>query len=187
MLLGTVISPTDAVATTSIFKELGVSETLTTIIEGEALFNDGVAVVLYSSIISAFMSGTINLSEIAIEMLLSILVGTFIGLLFGYLTNKIFLLTKDKFVQVILTVVVTYGCYQVATQIGGSGIVSVAITGLMVGNFIRKTQTREVVEAFDLVWDFTSFIVTSVSFVLIGIYLDLSMLLGIFGLFHYQC
>ncbi|MGB9758265.1 MAG: cation:proton antiporter [Thermoproteota archaeon] len=178
LLLGAVISPTDAVATTSVFKELGVSETLTTIIEGEALFNDGVAVVLYSSIISAFMSGTINLSEIAIEILLSILVGTLIGLLFGYLTNKIFLLTKDKFVQVILTVVATYGCYQVATQFGGSGIVSVAITGLTVGNFIHKTQTKEIAEVFDLVWDFTSFIVTSASFVLIGIYLDLSMLFG---------
>ncbi|MCI4439422.1 sodium:proton antiporter [archaeon] len=176
LLLGVIISPTDAVATVSVFKELGVSETLTTIVEGEALFNDGVAVVLYSSIISAFTYGTINLSEIAIGILLSILVGTLIGLLFGYLTNKIFLLTKDKFVQAILTIVATYGCYQVATQLGGSGIVSVAITGLAVGNFIHKTQTKEISEAFDLVWDFTSFIVTSVSFVLIGIYLDISTL-----------
>jgi len=174
--LGVIISPTDAVATVSVFKELGVSETLTTIVEGEALFNDGVAVVLYSSIISAFTYGTINLSEIAMGILLSILVGTLIGLLFGYLTNKIFLLTKDKFVQAILTIVATYGCYQVATQLGGSGIVSVAITGLAVGNFIHKTQTKEISEAFDLVWDFTSFIVTSVSFVLIGIYLDISTL-----------
>ena len=61
MLLGAILSPTDAVAVISILKKLGFSKRLTLIIEEEALFNDGVAVVAYSAILTAIIGDIFNL------------------------------------------------------------------------------------------------------------------------------
>jgi CPA1 family monovalent cation:H+ antiporter len=74
-ILGSIISPTDAVAVISILKRLGAPTRLTVIIEGETLFNDGVAVVLYSGITAAILTGVFNPFIAVIGMILSIVMG----------------------------------------------------------------------------------------------------------------
>ena len=52
LLIGASLSATDPVSVTALFRELGVDERLTTLMEGESLFNDGMAVVAFSFLVS---------------------------------------------------------------------------------------------------------------------------------------
>ena len=59
-VLGTAVGPTDAAAATSVARRLGLPRRLLTILEGEALFNDGAALVLYATAVTAATSGTFS-------------------------------------------------------------------------------------------------------------------------------
>jgi len=84
---------------------------------------------------------------------------------------------EDKFTQIIVTFIAAYSSYQLASYLNGSGIVSTTIAGLVIGNFIHKTQKKENLEAISLMWDFVSFIITSISFTLVGVYIEIPLLL----------
>ena len=60
--LGAIVAPTDAIAATSVFRRLGVPRIVTTLIEGESLFNDATALIAYRAAVVAVISGTFVLS-----------------------------------------------------------------------------------------------------------------------------
>jgi len=183
LLLGAIISPTDPIAVISSLRTLGVSRRLTLIIEGESLFNDGVAVVMYTTIITALISGVFDWADVVGGMIFSILAGGVIGGLIGYITYRLLSALErlhgggdDDFIRIILTFITMYVSYQLAIFLNGSGIISVAIAGLIMGNFLSKTIPQRSLENLDMVWDFVAFIATSVSFILIGTNLSLYLL-----------
>lgn len=173
-ILGSIISPTDAVAVISILKRLGAPTRLTVIIEGETLFNDGVAVVLYSAITAAVLTGVFNPFIAVIGMILSIVMGAIVGGVVGYIVYRLMMVIDDNFVRILLSLLAAYGSYQIATGLNGSGYTSVAVAGIIIGSYVQIPQ-REV-ENLDMIWQFISFIVSSTSFVLIGIYVLPSLL-----------
>ncbi len=86
------MSATDPISVLSIFKSLGVTKKLTTIIEGESLFNDGIAVVLFT-IASVYLLDYINmgwagLGEGTLLFLKFALGGLIIGAAFGLLASR---------------------------------------------------------------------------------------------------
>jgi monovalent cation:H+ antiporter, CPA1 family len=170
LLIGASLSATDPVSVTALFRELGVGKRLTTLMEGESLFNDGMAVVAFGFLI-AFSQGTANLTFQAIftQLLLVVGIGLGTGGLIGfgisYLTQRFDL----PLVEQSLTLVVAYGTYLITEELGGSGVIAVVITGLILGNFGSligmNPRTRIIVSEF---WGFLAFFVNSIVFLLIG-------------------
>jgi CPA1 family monovalent cation:H+ antiporter len=176
LLLGAIIAPTDAVAVIAILKKAGAAKRLTVIIEGEALFNDGVAVVMYTTILSVIVSGVaFSLARFAVTTLLSIVAGTVVGLVVGYAVYRLIAITRDRFTQMILIFLAAYGSYQLAAFFSGSGIISVVITGLILGNYLPRKIPQRNVDDIETFWEFLAFIVTSVSFILIGLDLHITL------------
>jgi CPA1 family monovalent cation:H+ antiporter len=176
MLLGAIIAPTDAVAVIAILKKSGAAKRLTVIIEGEALFNDGVAVVMYTTILSVIVSGvTFSLARFAVTTLLSIIAGAAVGIAVGYAVYRLIPFTRDRFTQMILIFLAAYGSYQLAVFFSGSGIISVVITGLILGNYLPRKIPQRNVDDIETFWEFLAFIVTSVSFILIGLDLHITL------------
>jgi CPA1 family monovalent cation:H+ antiporter len=176
MLLGSIIAPTDAVAVIAILKKSGAAKRLTVIIEGEALFNDGVAVVMYTTILSVIVSGvTFSLARFAVTTLLSIIAGAAVGIAVGYAVYRLIPFTRDRFTQMILIFLAAYGSYQLAAFFSGSGIISVVITGLILGNYLPRKIPQRNVDDIETFWEFLAFIVTSVSFILIGLDLHITL------------
>lgn len=170
LLIGASLSATDPVSVTALFRELGVGKRLTTLMEGESLFNDGMAVVAFGFLI-AFSQGTANLTFQAVSTQLVLVIGIglgtggIFGFGFSYLTQRFDL----PLVEQSLTLVIAYGTYLITEELGGSGVIAVVTTGLILGNFGSligmNPRTRIIVSEF---WEFLAFFVNSIVFLLIG-------------------
>ncbi len=170
LLIGASLAATDPVSVTALFRELGVDKRLTTLMEGESLFNDGMAVVAFGVLV-AFAQGNAILSiqpiisQVVMVVGIGLGTGALVGFGISYLTQRFDL----PLVEQSLTLVAAYGSYLIAEKFGGSGVMGVVTTGLILGNFGSRIgmnpRTRVIVSEF---WEFLSFFVNSIVFLLIG-------------------
>jgi monovalent cation:H+ antiporter, CPA1 family len=170
LLVGASLSSTDPVAVTALFRELGVDKRLTTLMEGESLFNDGVTVVAFNLLLGIALGFeqfdvSVTISRFALFIGLGLSVGGVIGFGLSFLTQRF----DIPLVEQSLTLVAAYGTYIVAEELGGSGVIAVVITGMILGNFGSRMgmnpRTRLIVSEF---WEFLAFFVNSIVFLLIG-------------------
>jgi CPA1 family monovalent cation:H+ antiporter len=156
LLVGASLSATDPVSVIALFRELGVGDRPTTLLEGESLFNDGVAVVAFGLLVGIPLGlQTFELRGTLLEFLvfvgIGIGVGGFIGFGISYLTQRFDL----PLVEQSLTLVSAYGTYLVTEELGGSGVIGVVTVGLILGNFGSRIgmnpRTRVIVSEF---WEF---------------------------------
>ncbi len=170
LLVGAGLSATDPVSVVALFRELGVDKRLTTLMEGESLFNDGVAVVAYNLLLGIALGVEqfeipVTISRFLVFVGIGLSIGGLIGFGISYLTQRFDL----PLVEQSLTLVSAYGTYLVAEQLGGSGVIAVVTTGLILGNFGSRIgmspRTRLSVSEF---WEFVAFFVNSIVFLLIG-------------------
>jgi monovalent cation:H+ antiporter, CPA1 family len=169
-LVGASLSATDPVSVTALFRELGVPERLTTLMEGESLFNDGMAVVAFGLMVALSLGNAdLGVQPILVELFsvvgIGIAVGGLIGFGISYLTQRFDL----PLVEQSLTLVSAYGTYLITEDLGGSGVIGVVTVGLILGNFGSRIgmnpRTRIIVSEF---WEFLAFFVNSIVFLLIG-------------------
>ena len=187
LLVGASISATDPVSVIALFRELGVEKRLALLVEGESLFNDGIAIVAFSFLVG-FSLGT---DDVGIPILIArflafvgigVVVGSLIGFGVSYLTQPFDL----PLVEQSLTLVSAYGTYIIVEELGGSGVIGVVTMGLIFGNFGSQIgmqpSTRLAVTQF---WNFLAFFVNSIMFLLIGDqirFADLGTNLGVIGI-----
>ena len=173
LLGGSILAITDTVSVISVFKEVSVPSRLSTIVEGESLFNDGVALVIFSLILKA-NTGPLSILEGMQELFVVIAGGSLIGLSLGYLSAGLFVRTDDSLSGILLTVAVALGAFQLGQRFGVSGVVAVVIAGLMLGTVGLaggvQASTRLSLLSF---WESAAFIVNSFIFLLIGLEIDL--------------
>ncbi|MEL6136331.1 MAG: sodium:proton antiporter [Cyanobacteria bacterium J06628_6] len=170
LLVGASLSATDPVSVVALFRELGVKKRLTTLMEGESLFNDGVAVVAFNLLLGIALgieqfSPSVTIAQFLVFVGIGVSMGALIGFGISFLTQRFDL----PLVEQSLTLVSAYGTYIVAEELGGSGVIAVVTTGLILGNFGSRIgmnpRTRLVVSEF---WEFLAFFVNSIVFLLIG-------------------
>lgn len=183
MLLGAVITPTDPVSVLATFKEYGVDKELSTIVEGESVFNDGIGVVIYLLLLE-FITGHQMTMELAAQTFLwEVLAGALIGIALGYVTHIILGKIDDHLIEVLISLVLAYGVYLLAERLHCSGVVAVVFAGLIIGNYgtilSMSPKTRISLTHF---WEVVGFAANSLLFLLIGLALDSKALLGSFGI-----
>lgn len=170
LLIGASLSATDPVSVTALFRELGVVKRLSILMEGESLFNDGMAVVAFGFLVALPLGqAELAVRPVLVQLLVVVGVGLGVGCLIGfgisYLTQRFDL----PLVEQSLTLVSAYGSYIITEELGGSGVIGVVVTGLILGNFGSRIgmnpRTRIIVTEF---WEFIAFFVNSIVFLLIG-------------------
>jgi len=179
ILLGIILSPTDPVAVISAFRSVTVKKGFKLIVEGEALFNDGVAIIAYSLILVVINQGSITLPEFGRAALLSILGGVGLGVAGGYLIHFLIERSNDKFAEVLLGFLLSFGIYRLAEYLGGSGVIAVVMAGLIL-NYRMHKYGGFIVDSFNeyvSFWEFVAFVASSLAFIFIGLYLDPTLLI----------
>ncbi|CAN1213602.1 sodium:proton antiporter [Tumidithrix helvetica PCC 7403] len=177
MLVGVILAITDTVSVIAVFKEVPVPSRLSTIVEGESLFNDGVALVLFSLILKIHDTGTLTFAEGLQDFLLVIVGGTLVGLALGYLSAGLFVRSEESFSSILLTVAVALGAFQLAHLLHVSGVVAVVVAGLLVGTIGLTSHVSASIRLTLLsFWESAGFIVNSFIFLLIGLEVNLATL-----------
>ncbi len=125
-IFGALISPTDPIAVIRIFKELGVSKKLSTIVEAESLFNDGTGIIIFKIIVGLVASGVIDPKYAILEFVRLTFGGLVLGAFVGYLASRIIKNIDDRMIQISITTIVAYGGYILAENLSLSGVIAVA-------------------------------------------------------------
>jgi CPA1 family monovalent cation:H+ antiporter len=180
-LLAAILSPTDPVAVLSLFRQLHVDERLSAIIEGESLFNDGVAGSLYQTFLAVVLLWVHGEARGGIgawgEGLLLFVVeaggAVVLGLVCGWLISQTVRRIDEPLVETTMTIITAYGVYLQADLLHLSAIIAVIVAALVVGNYGRligmSERTRMAVDNF---WSVLAFLANALIFLLVGVQLN---------------
>lgn len=175
MLFGSLIAATDPISVLALFKEVGVPKRLAVLVEGESLFNDGTAVVIFGILLEAVRTGHLDVANGIGEFIVVSLGGAALGIALGYVVSKITERVDNPQIEITLTTVLAYGAFLIAEHLHLSGVIATVGAGLMIGNFGAEfgmsSRTRVALWSF---WEYLGFAVNSVVFLLIGIAVDVN-------------
>jgi CPA1 family monovalent cation:H+ antiporter len=175
-LFGVLISATDPVAVVAIFRQLGVPRRLLTIVEGESLLNDGVAIVLSAILLEAATGGSISVAAGVVDFLTVFVGGAVVGVVLGLLAACT-LPWLDRLPAVALSLAVAYGSFVLADAVlGFSGVLATAAAGMVLSGLGSSRASAEVREAWTQTWEALDYIANALLFLLIGLVLDPGLL-----------
>ncbi|MEU3981837.1 Na+/H+ antiporter [Streptomyces sp. NPDC026672] len=167
--LGALVAPPDPVAATAVAGRLGLPRRLVSILEGEGLFNDVTAIVLYHVAIAAVVSGEFSPWRAGLDLVLSAVVALVVGLVLGWGANRLMDLLEDPTLQIGLTLLVPYASYVLAEELHGSGVLAVLTTALFLSEYATDADDVMTRLAGHTFWDIVDTLVTGVAFGLIGL------------------
>ncbi|MEV8097940.1 Na+/H+ antiporter [Kitasatospora sp. NPDC085879] len=174
--LGALVSPPDPVAAVAVAGAVGLPRRLVAVLEGEGLFNDVTAIVIYSLAIEAVVSGHFSTADAALRLVLSAVVAVVVGIALGWLNTWLAARLDDPTQQVALNLLVPFAAYALAEEAHGSGVLAVVVCALYLAD--RAADADDV--SFRLVgnafWEIVEILITGVAFGLIG--LELSTVLA---------
>ncbi|MFI9821320.1 Na+/H+ antiporter [Streptomyces sp. NPDC052013] len=169
LALGALVAPPDPVAATAVAGKLGLPRRLVSILEGEGLFNDVTAIVLYHVAIAAAVSGTFSVWDAGLDLVLSAVVAVVIGLALGWGANKLMDVLGDPTLQIGLSLLVPYASYVLAEELHGSGVLAVLTTALFLMEYATDADDVMTRLAGHTFWDIVDTLVTGVAFGLVGL------------------
>lgn len=171
LVFGALISPTDPVAVLSILKQANVSKSLETKVAGESLFNDGMAVVVFTVVLQLAIGKEIdlNVENIGLLLLREAGGGLLLGVLLGYSASRALRVVDDYIISVLITLSVVMGGYLIAREMHISAPLAMVAAGLFMGNFSEsvkmKSETQDYLIKF---WELIDEIMNAVLFLFIG-------------------
>jgi CPA1 family monovalent cation:H+ antiporter len=168
-LFAALIAPTDTVTVLEVFRRIKVPTKLSAMLDTEAAFNDATAIVLFTIILSTIGVQQIPVTQTILSFGFTLGTGALIGLGVAFLGEILSSLIEDKVAETILAVAVVYGSYALATGIGASGLIAVAVAGLYFGHFtMRSTMEPASIETVTTFWQIAAFLGNSIAFLIIG-------------------
>ena len=172
LLFGALISPTDPIAVLGILKKAKIPQSLEMKISGESLFNDGVGVVIFMTLLEIAHVGMDNVSGMDITMLFIKEAGG--GLVYGAILGYVgFLLLKsvDNYkVEVLITLAVVMGGYTLASAMHISGPLAMVVAGIITGNQSKELGMSDITRDYlGKFWELVDEVLNAVLFLLIGL------------------
>ncbi len=170
-VLGAILAPTDPVAAEAIFRRLGVPGTVSTVVGGESLVNDGSALVAYRVAVTAVVTGSFSVVDAGIDFVVAAGGGILVGLIFARLVLPVWSRISDSSVLIMTSLLLPYVVYVLAEEVLHlSGILAVVAYGLYQGwhapRLFSAASTRLQALSF---WEMLTFILESLLFILIGL------------------
>jgi CPA1 family monovalent cation:H+ antiporter len=173
LLFGALISATDPVAVISLFNEIKAPKRLIVLIDGESIFNDATAIVLFSIFLAAPINGMADILHKSAPALVSFVTvlcgGAAIGALTGFFGMLVLRFRKgDMTLQITVTLITAYASFLLADKLGGSGVISTLLAGLVLNATMDATVRRRHRETLRHFWEYFAFAANSFVFLLLG-------------------
>lgn len=170
LLFGALISPTDPIAVLAIIKNLRAPKRLSMQVEGESLFNDGVGLVIFTTIFAvAFGGQEPTFGGVMSLFLQEAIGGIFYGLVLGLVAHWLISSTDDGSLEILLTLTIPTAGFMLAGVLHVSGALAMVVSGIMIGNWTRKKGFSEQSQRYlDHFWEMIDHFLNSLLFFLIG-------------------
>ncbi len=171
IVLATIVAPPDLVAVAAITSRLSVPRRIVTVLEGESLVNDAVALVAYRMAIAAVLSGTFSIGQACLGFAWASVAGVAVGIGVGWLAVWIRRRLDDPPVETTLSLLTPFAAYLPAETIGASGVLAVVAAGLYVGRQSARHFSADARMLGQSFWQMVEFILNGLAFILIGLQL----------------
>ncbi len=170
LAFGALISPTDPVAVLSTVKAEGLSKGLKAVLQGEALFNDGVGIVVFLALAALAAGGQANAGAAVLSVVVKSGGGLLFGLAAGYIAVRATRAIDDYAVEVAVSLALATGAYAAADALGLSGPIAVVAAGLLMGDLgvgaAMSEETQRYLRAF---WSMVDETLNALLFLLLGL------------------
>lgn len=171
LVFGAMIAATDPVAVLATFRNLGADKRLSVLLEGESLFNDGIALSLFLTLVAA-VGGGFDLGHATTSFGLSVVGGVVLGLAVGWVGHLLIALVDEPLSEMVVSAAVAYGAFLAAEQFHLSGVIATlgaAMTLSRLGRSRGWVFTGGSAEVIDNLWAFLAFIANAALFLLMGL------------------
>jgi monovalent cation/hydrogen antiporter len=169
--LGAIVAPPDAAAATTVLRQLHPPHRVLVILEGESLFNDATALIIYRLAVAAAVTGTISGWSV-IPMLAVVAIGSIV---LGAVLSRLMLRASARIEDVATAVVVqflsTFGVWILAERLGLSGIITVVVYAILVAREAPDVIPARVRVPSYAVWEVVVFVLNVLAFILVGLQL----------------
>jgi len=171
LVFGALISPTDPVAVLATVRLVKLSKPLQVVLQGEALFNDGVGIVAFTALLAlATGTGSVSPGAAVGDVIIQALGGLVFGMAAGWLVIRLMGTLDDFAIEVSLSIALAMGCYAAAQALHLSGAIAVVGAGMLFGGTRAKQamsgQTEGYLMAF---WTLVDEILNALLFLLLGV------------------
>lgn len=168
-VIGAMVAATDPAAVIATFRRLGSPKRLTTLVEGESLFNDGTALVVFAIALQAIRTN-VSAAEAVWIFGVTVVVSAGIGIVIGWAASRLIATVDDHLLELTVSLAAAYGAYLIADLLHESGIIATVVAGMVLGNYGRRIgMSARTQEALDTVWEFVAFLLTALVFLLVGL------------------
>ncbi len=179
LVFGALVSATDPVAVVALFRALGAPKRLQILLEGESLFNDGTAIVVFHLVLAQVLQAhgdEFLLGPAVVEFTKVAGGGLFVGLALGLVASLLIARVDDHLIETTLTTVLAYGAYLVAEEFFHvSGVLAVVMAGMIAGNIGPRGMTPTTRISLLNFWEYAAFLANTFVFLLIGLQVDLGL------------
>ena len=181
LLLGAILSATDPVAVISIFKQLGVPERLTVLVEGESLLNDATSLVLSFLLVVIISTGTFSGEVVfdgVVEFLRVFLGGTFVGWVLAVIVGQMLgSIESDAMIEITLSTILAYFSFIIAEHVFHvSGIMAVVMAGIVIGSWGKSKISPSTESFMEHFWEYLAYLANVLIFLMVGMQIDLEAL-----------
>ena len=170
LVFGALISPTDPVAVLATVRGDSISGRLKAVMQGEALFNDGVGIVVFLALLAIATGGTASAGAAALQVAVKAGGGLAFGLVAGFVAIRALKAIDDYAVEVLVSLALAAGTYAAAQALDLSGPIAVVAAGLLTGDTGMRTAmsdlTQRYVRGF---WTLVDEILNALLFFLLGL------------------
>jgi len=178
-LFAALIAPTDVATVLEIFGRIHVPGRLATLVETESVFNDATGITMFTIFLTSLSAVSLSLIGAVSRFFVIFGGGVLVGLFVAWGARQLQRETSDSVPQIVLTMTAVYGSYGLATSLGLSGLIAVAVTGLLYGNTVLfKIERKDVEQATRQFWNILAFLANAVAFLFIGLSTNILSLLG---------
>ena len=178
LLTGALLSATDPVAVVALLRQMGVSERLAILMEGESLFNDATAIVVFSVFlaIATGTDGPMSVTDATGHFLRVFFGGILVGVSTGLVFSVLVKLVGETIIKALATVISAYLAFIIAESVlHVSGVMAVLITGLILSYRAQHAAPGEHAGFEQELWEFNAYVANALVFLLMGVTITLGM------------
>ena len=190
LLLGSILSATDPVGVTEMFRQIGAPKRLTVLAEGESLFNDAAAITLSHLLLGILLAGaaagvSAQTVVVAVWDFAAVFVGglavgwgaaVIVGLILGWVED-------NPFIEISLTTVLAYLAFIVAEEgLAVSGVMAALAAGLVIGGWGKTKVSPSVAKQLESQWHYLAAVANSLVFLMVGLRVDVGAVAAVLPL-----